>query len=938
MCKRFLFLLLIAWSIQIPVVLSQSNLSDKLPIASEIKMGKLSNGLTFYIRKNVKPEQKVELRLAVKAGSILEDEDQRGLAHFTEHMAFNGSKHFKKNELVSFLESIGVKFGADLNAYTTFDETVYILPIPVDKPDNLEKGFLVLEDWASSVQFDPNEIEKERGVVLEEERLGKGAEERMLKKMLPHILQGSRYATRLPIGTSEVLKTFKQATIRKFYKDWYRPDLMAVVVVGDIDIAVAEGLVRKHFEKMKNPAAARKRDYADVPGRSQSEGLVVTDPEATNHILQIFYGTQKSGVNTTVADYRKSIIKSISGQLLSLRMQELTQKATPPFIFGSSDRSKFVHGHELYFGIALIGKSGVSAAIDAVMQENERARKFGFTQAELDRAKKTFLRNIERAYNEREKTESVNYAQEYLRNFLSDEPIPGISNEYNYYKQFLDGISLLEINEYTAGNIPSSAENKLVVFQGPDKADFSIPGNEALLEAVVAAEKILVTPYEEKAVAANLMNAKPEGGRISFSKKNAELGLTELTLGNGVKVILKQTDFKNDQILLSGFRFGGQSMFDEKDLFNAQFATTIVSQMGVGTFTPTDLRKVLAGKTVSASPQLTDLTEEISGQSGTGDVETMLQLVNLYFTMPRKDEELFKGFVAKYQAMIQNMMSDPGTVFQDSVSRMLYGHHPRGPRFPRPKDFEKINLDRLMEIYKERFSNARGWTFYVVGSFDESKIKPLIASYLGSLPATSASGSSFRDLGVRPVKGVVKKEIRKGKEQQSQISMAFTGEAAFTEENQLILRALIDLLNIKITETLREKLSGIYAGGMSGALSKDPYNSYTINISLPCGPENVDKLIKATLAEIQKVKDAGPTMADLNKVKEAFSKQYLENIKDNGYWIGRLQRNAELGTDPSGILTLDQRMSAITTRDLQEAATKYFNMNNYFQALLYPEK
>lgn len=937
MQKRFIHFLLILLVSFGHLGLAQ-NLADKLPIAPEIKLGKLSNGLTYYIRKNAKPEKKVELRLVVKTGSILEDDDQQGLAHFTEHMAFNGSQHFQKNDLVSFLQSMGVKFGADLNAYTGFDETVYILPIPVDKPENLEKGFLVLEDWASTVAFDPTEIEKERGVVLEEERLGKGAQERMFKKSLPHILQGSKYADRLPIGKSEILKTFKPETIKRFYKDWYRPDLMALLVVGEIDPATVEALIKKHFEKLKNPAKEKPRTYADVPSRQTSEGQVLTDLEATNHVVQIFYATQKAKIETTVADYRLSMIKNLSSVMLSQRMQELTQKSDPPFLFGGTDRGEFVHGYESYFGFALIGKAGVTPAIKALIQENERAKKFGFTEAELVRTKKSMMRNMDRAFNERDKTESKNYVEEYVRNFLNDEPIPGIENEFNYYKLYLDGITLQEINEYNAKNIPSSSDKKLVVFMGQEKADFTIPTDSELLLMVTEAEKLPVIPYEEKAVAASLMDTTPEGGRIVFDKKNAELGLSELTLGNGIKVIVKPTDFKNDQILLSGLRFGGQSLYEENDLYSAQYATTIVSQMGVGNFSPNDLRKVLAGKSVSASPRLNNLSEGISGQSGTIDVEMMLQLVHLYFTKPRKDEELFKSFISKQQAMVQNMMSDPRTVFQDSVQRMLYANHPRAPRFPRLKDFDKINLDRSLEIYKERFGNARGWTFYIVGSFDLAKIKPMIATYLGTLPSVATVSPTFRDLGIRPVKGVVKKEIKKGNEPKSFISMAFTGESIYSDEGQLKLQALIELMNIKLIETLREELGGIYGGGMNGSLSKNPYNSYSINVSLPCGPENVDKLIKATFAEIQKVKDKGPSEADLNKVKETFSKKYQEDLKDNNYWLGRLQRSTELGSNPADILILETRVKAITIKDLQEAAKKYFDMNNYFQAVLFPEK
>jgi len=927
---------LIAFLNILPV--SGQELSEKLPVAPEITKGKLANGLTYYIRKNSKPEQRVELRLAIKAGSILEDEDQQGLAHFIEHMAFNGSKHFKKNDLISYLQSIGVEFGADLNAYTSFDETVYILPIPTDKPENLEQGFLVLEDWASGVLFDPTEINKERGVVLEEERLGKGAEERMSKIALPHILQGSRYANRLPIGKSEILKKFKPEVIKRFYHDWYRPDLMAVVVVGDIEPTAAEGLIRKHFEKLKNPVPSRPREYAKVPPRTQSEGLVITDKEATHPILQIFYATKESYPSTTVGDYRRDIVKLLSGQMLNLRMQELTQQAAPPFLFGGSGESEFVHGYESYFGFTAIGQSGVEPAINAVIIENERARKFGFSEAELERAKKSFFRRMEQMYNERDKTESEAHADEYLRNFLSDESIPGIENEFRYYQKFLDGISLADINTYAAEHIPSGTEKKLVLFQGPTETDFTIPTNEELLAVVTSAEQLPVTPYEEKVVATSLMTTIPAAGKLRSEKSLPEIGVTELQFENGVTVQLKPTDFKNDQIILSGFRLGGNSLYSGKDVESAQYAASVVSQMGVGEFSPTDLRKVLAGKSAGVSPRFSALSEGISGQSGTQDIETMFQLLTLYMTSPRKDEALFASFKSRQQAMLQNILSDPQTIFRDSVNRMLYNMHPRAPRIPRPEDFDQVSLDRALEIYRERFGNANGWKFVIVGSFDLAATKALAATYLGSLPSTALTASSFNDLGVRPVKGVVKKEIRKGQEQQSLITLAFTGETPYIAEEQLKLQALVDLIEIKMTETLREELSGAYTAQIGGSISKYPYQHFVINLAIPCGPENVTKLIDATLAEIKKIKDQGPKPEDLAKVKEALIKKHQENLKDNGYWSSALQRSLELGTSAAGILTVESRTSAITGKEIQDRARKYFTMNNYFQAVLYPEK
>jgi zinc protease len=910
---------------------------DKLPIDPAVKVGKLPNGLTYYIRKNVRPEKKAELRLVVNAGSILEDDDQLGLAHFTEHMAFNGSKNFKKNELVSFLQSIGVEFGADLNAYTSFDETVYILPIPTDKPETVEKGFQILEDWASTVSFDNTEIDKERGVVLEESRIGKGAQDRMSKVTYPKIFADSRYAKRLPIGNEDVLKNFKYDVVKRFYKDWYRPDLMAVVVVGDIEPAEAEKQIVKHFGALKNPAKPKARTFAEVPGRTKSEGVVATDKEATNQVLQIYYSNSKVKEETTIGDYRKSMVRRLFTTMLSQRLQELTQKANPPFVFAGSSLSGFVRGYEGYSAFALLSKGGPEPAIMAIIQENERARKFGFTEAELDRTKKNMMKGMDRAYNEREKTESGNLVDEYVRNFLEKEPIPGIENEYNYYKAFIDGVTLQEVNATAASIIPPDTDAKLIVYTGPEKSDFKIPTGDELVAIADNAAKAELKPYEEKAVASSLIEKKPAPGKIISEKENTEVGFTELTLANGIKVILKKTDFKNDQVVMSATRFGGTYNYDPKDRNNAEFAASVVSTMGVDEFSPVDIRKVLAGKNASVSPRISSTSEGVSGQSSAVDVEAMLQLTYLYFTKPRMDTELFNSFVTKQQGMVQNMAADPNFTFQDSTLRTLYGKHPWAPRVPKAETYGMINAQRAMEIYKERFSNANGFTFVFVGAIDMNTIKPMIATYLGSLPSTGAS-STFKDVGLRPAKGPIKKEVKKGTEPKSMVRLQWMGESPYSDEEQLKVQALVELMNIKLIESLREELSGVYGAGMFGSLSKIPYNSYSFGISIPCGPENVDKLIAASLAEIEKVKKDGPSETDLNKVKETWKQQYLVNIKDNGYWTRSLIQSIEMGTNPAGILSYEKKVDALTVKDLKDVANKYLDSNKYIQMVLNPEK
>jgi len=553
--QRFIYLLFFISALSV----TAQPLETTIPIAPEIIKGQLSNGLTYYIRENARPENKVELRLVVKAGSILEDDDQLGLAHFTEHMAFNGSKHFKKNDLISFLQSIGVEFGADLNAQTGFDETIYILPVPTDKPGNLEKAFQALEDWAALVSFDSKEIDKERGIVLEESRTGKGADDRMNKVIYPKLFEGSKYADRLPIGKDEVLKTFKHESLRRFYKDWYRPDLMAVVVVGNIKTAQAEQLIKTHFEKFKNPTPSKPRVYFEVPARTKSEGVVATDKEATNHILQIYYSYKPVKPETTLGDYRASIVRSMFNNLINLRLQERTQQKDPPFLYGATSLSQFVHGYEVFSSFAVLGNGGVSAALNALMEESKRARQFGFTGAELERVKKTYIRTLERAFNERDKTESHNYAEEYIRNFIDAEPIPGITKELEYLRRFSETITLEEMNRYAAGVIPSD-EHKLVILSGPEQASFPIPSGAELLAMATAASALDIKAYEEKTLATSLLEKLPVAGKITSEKQDKTLGITEITLSNGVRVLMKPTDFKNDQVLMGATRFGGQSL------------------------------------------------------------------------------------------------------------------------------------------------------------------------------------------------------------------------------------------------------------------------------------------------------------------------------------------------------------------------------------------
>jgi len=912
------------------------NLKDPLPIGPQVKVGKLANGLTYYIQRNRLPQQKLELRLVVKAGSILEDDDQRGLAHFTEHMAFNGSRNFRKHELVSYLQSTGVKFGADLNAYTGFDETVYVLPVPAERPQDIDKAFLVLQDWAQGLTLNDADIDKERDIVLEELRLGKGAGDRMQKVLMPKIYNGSRYAERLPIGKEDTLRNFQPDALRRFYRDWYRPDLMAVVVVGDIDPAQAEQLVKRHFAGLKNPDHPRPRTYAAIPARTDSEALVVTDKEAGPAGILIRYPVQPYQERATVGGYREQLIEALFGGMLNARLQELAQLPAPPFLGASSALSRLTPRYRSYNAAASLAAGGATAAIDALVQENERARRYGFTNAELERVKKTLIRTYERAWNERDKTDSAVLAGEYMRHFLEGESIPGIAAEYRYVTELVPGIGLEEVNAWARATIPADS-SKLVVYTGPTRPDAALPSGAQLLAAVTAAERRDVRAHDEKAVAGVLMEQPPAPGSIVQETHDAHLGLTRLTLSNGVKVMLKPTTFRNDQVLMSAARFGGQSLFDEKDMFSARYADTIVAAMGLKDFSPLDLRKVLAGKAAAVNAGLGNNTDVVAGVAGAADIETMLQMAWLKFAGVRRDEDLYKSFIGKQMELARNRLSQPGARFGDTVVATLYGNNPRAPRALRPEDIARIDLDRAIDIYRQRFSSAKDLTFIFVGSFDVAAIKPLLATYLGSLPVP-AIPTAYRDLGLRPVKGVVKREVKSGTEDKSTVSLTFTGPAEVSEMEELRLSALTEVMNIRIIDVLREKLGLIYGGGMEGSMTRVPYAHYTVGVTLPTGPKNVDKVLQATFAEIERMRTQGPDQGDLDKVKANWLQTYRKSLQENGYWLAMLQTSLTEGTDPRTILSFDKEVQSLNVADLKRTAQRYLNPENYVQVVLNPEK
>ncbi|MFI5160712.1 MAG: M16 family metallopeptidase [Sphingobacteriales bacterium] len=907
--------------------------SATLPTDPDVIIGKLPNGLTYYIRKNAQPKNRAELYLVNKAGSVLETDDQQGLAHFTEHMAFNGTRDFPKNELVNYLQKAGVKFGADLNAYTSFDETVYQLPLPTDSVKVFEKGFDILADWAGHVTFDPKEIDGERGVVLEEERLrGKNAQERLQQQILPVILNNSRYALRLPIGKEDILKTFKPETIKSFYHDWYRPDLQAVVVVGDFDPKRVEQLIKDNFSDLKNPANEKPRTKYSVPPTPGTVVKFATDKEFPYEIAEIIVRHPGTKIRTE-ADYVQSMRNELFNSMLNSRLSELTQQANPPFLFGRASYGGFLGNLDAFTSIAVAKPGDLEKAIKAVVAETERAHKFGFTQTELDRAKQDALTQMENAYKERDKTKSVNFVQEYQQNFLKSEAIPGIAWEYNFQKANMSKITLTEINALAGKYI--SDKDRAVIVEAPDKEKDKLPDSKTLLTWISTAGEG-VKPYVDEVSNKPLLEKEPTPGKTVSVQKDTALITTTLTLNNGVKVILKPTTFKNDQILINGYHFGGTSLASDEDYTSASLAANIIGSSGIADMSEIKLDKMLSGKNVNISPYIRELSEGINGSSSPKDLETALQLVYLYFTQPRKDADIWQSNITQTKSLLANRSLDPTAVFQDTVSATLSNHNFRR-MVTNAALLDKASLDKAYNFYKQRFADAKGFTFTMVGSFDVDKIKPLLEKYLGSLPSSGGT-ETYKDLGIHPPAGAIIKDVYKGIGDKSSVQLVFSGDYDYNDNNNLQLDALNEVLNIKLIERLREKEGGVYSPGVRASHTKLPDGRYSITVYFGCAPANVDKLIAATMEEINKIKQNGPEAVDIQKFQAETTRAIEVNLKENGFWEGHLTSSNQNQENPDLALSWIHDLQKANVQTVKDAANKYLNESNFIKLILLPEK
>ncbi|MFA5417188.1 MAG: insulinase family protein [Bacteroidales bacterium] len=914
---------------------AQSAGEHKLPADPQVISGSLSNGLHYYIRENNKPENRIEFRLVVNAGSILEDDDQQGLAHFIEHMAFNGTANFSEHDLINFLETSGVDFGADLNAYTSFDETVYMFQIPADREGLVDSAFLILHDWSKNLSLKDEEIDKERGVIHEEWRLGLGANDRMMKKSFPIIFNNSRYADRIPIGIMSVIDSCSYEAPKRFYHDWYRPDLMAVVVVGKIDPAFAEQKIKETFSDLKNPENKRPRVEYDIPGNKEPLIAIATDPEATSNMVMLFYKHPKD-ITTTVNDYKSDMITDLYINMLNARLGEINQTPQSPFLYAGTQYGGFLgRSIDAYMSFAVTKENQIDKALQVLLEENERVKRFGFSTAELDRQKAQMLSDLEKSLEEKDHTPSRVFVSKYVDNYLEKTPYPGIEFEYELTRGMLPNIKLNDVNKLAANLVSDS--NLVIMINGPEREGVIIPGKEEVLAVFKAATESKLEQYKEEVLASSLISQPLPGGEIVGETTMENFGITELKLSNGVKVYLKPTDFKNDEILMTGFSLGGTSLASDADFMSAKYAAQIVNQSGVGQFNTNDLNKFLTGSNVNVSPAIQELTQEMSGNSVKKDLETLFQLTYLYFAEPRNDSSAYLTFMEKMTTQFKFMSANPKAVFYDTLYKLATSNDVRTVVIPTETQLNSIDMNKAFNFYKERFANANDFSFVFVGNFDVATIKPLITKYLGSLPNTGQP-STWKDVSPKFPTGITEVTVHKGSEPQSSVAIMMENKFEWSAKNDIEMAMLMKILGIRLRENMREDQGGVYGVGARQNTSKYPKEEVSVMIGWGCDPNKADTLSQTVFFEMNNLRESGPTAVNLGKAKETLIRDYETNAEQNKYWINKIQGSLFNQSKMLTIKEIQDMISAITADDIQKMAKKYFDSEQYLRVVLLPEE
>jgi len=911
----------------------QDQAARPLPVDPLVTVGTLPNGMRFYVRQNAEPRNRAELRLVVRAGSVLEDDDQQGLAHFTEHMAFNGTRHFAKQQLVDYLEGVGMRMGPDLNAYTSFDETVYMLQIPTDTPSVVRTAFQVLEDWAHQVTFEGDEVDKERGVVIEEWRLGQGAGARLRDQQFPIIFKDSRYAERLPIGKKEILEAFPHDAVRRFYRDWYRPDLQAVIAVGDFDPAAIEALIREHLGRVPARPDPRTRPAYDVPDHAEPLFAIATDKEATGTSVSVLF-KQAPRDHSTHAAYRQDIVEGLFSAMLNARLFELSQQADPPFLGGSGGRGRLIGAKEVFSLGASVREGGVVRGLDALLTEAERVAQFGFTTNELERATTRRLRGLERSFAERGKTDSRVHASEYIRAFLQHEPIPGIERELSLHREYLPTITLDEVNRLARAWI--TPHNRVVVVSAPEQDSVPVPTPEELGAVFERVRGKAITAYTDTLRAGSLVATPPAPGRVVSEHAIPELGVTEWTLSNGIQVVLKPTDFKADEVLVQAISPGGTSLVPDERYLSASFATAIVGASGAGGFSAVDLQKVTAGKVARVGPSIGAYEEGVSGSASPRDLGTLFELLYLYLTSPRLDSGAVAAMRARLETFARNRGASPEAHFSDTLQVTMSQASPRSWPLT-PERVARMDPRDALEFYRDRFADMGDFTFFFVGNLQPDSLKPLVETWLGALPAHGRE-ETWVDRGIRPPAGVVRKTVRKGLEPRARTQFIFTGGFEDSHENRYVLRSMGEALQIRLREVLREDMGGVYGVGVGASSSTRPDTSCSVSLGFGSDPARLEELVDSAFAVIRSFQETGPSDSIVQKVQEAQRRQRETSLRQNGYWMGQLVAYRRQNLDPRNLLEFEARIAGLTAAKIRDAARRYIRMDNYVRVTLVPEQ
>lgn len=924
------------------VVLSASLFAQQmqpLPIDPKVRYGKLDNGLTYYIRHNQEPKQRAEFHIAQNVGAILEMDNQNGLAHFLEHMAFNGTKNFPGKGIINYFEKQGVKFGYDINAYTSLDETVYRLSnVPTTRQGMLDSALLVLHDWSSFITLDGKEIDDERGVIREEWRQGANASRRMWKEANKKKYAGSQYAKRDVIGDTAVINNFSHQALRDYYKKWYRPDQQAIVIVGDVDVDKMEAKIKEMFSDIPKKENFGERPIYDVENNKEPIISIVTDPEATQSQISMEFKKEKMPKEMQLAmpGYVTGLVNNIISSVLSERFEEISMQADAPFVGAYAYNGSMLKARD-GFNLIVLPKQGKELeGMKALMLEAEKMKRFGFTNAEIERAKTNMLKNFEKSYNERDNQKSQRLAQEYIRHYLDNEAIPGIETEYQIVQSVLPMLTADAINQVAKSYVTD--ENLIIGVSAPEKAEVKVPTQAQILATLADVKKAELKAKAEEVLNKPLLDKTPKAGTVTKVTKNAALETTEMMLSNGIKLVFKPTTFKKDEISMSAFSQGGLSkVANIADLPSAMMAAGIVQANGIGNFNATELSKVLTGKIASVNPYITTYQEGMGGKSSIKDFETMLQLVYLHFTQPRKDDNSFTALKNMYRTSLANAEKNPNKAFSDSVRMTLSGHDPR-VILQSLKMLDKVSQDKALEIYKQRFANPADFTFMFVGNIDPNnkETQKLLATYLGGLKTNPKVKETYNKVYRDTPKGKVNNYFtREMQTKKASNRIQYSGVMSYNITNDVLMDAIGEILSMRYLESIREKEGGSYGVGVRGSLSNTPKEQASVLMQFDTDPEKQEKLMGIIHAEVSEIVKNGPRLDDLSKVKENMLKQYAQDVEQNDWWMSTLsnyyQDKLNYRTDYKAAV------EALTPQTIQKALKSLVDQGNVIEVVMKPK-